>query len=227
MTRAVMGTLTEQNLRTLLESAQNGEWSGALRIKRISDSGIVWLVRGEIAHAETDGDETIEGMQALENMIAWSEGSYLLDSDLLPPSRSIRLPMMDIISGLDQSKPARKLAEMYVPQTLTVRLEQVLKQIREQMPELKSLTFVKDNIFEATTMSQDPELDWVDRQLKSLKFDAESNRETMYIEREGKSLFILRQGKRATVLSAEGRLEPQSLMWAAEEAVRSIETEIE
>jgi hypothetical protein len=101
---ANMGRLDRRGLLPLLVAVHHHEWSGVLRLRSGRLVGAVWMVEGQLVHAVMlqDGAQT-EDASALESISTWREGTYFLDPNALPPTRTIRLEMGPLLSALRRS----------------------------------------------------------------------------------------------------------------------------
>jgi len=214
-----MGHLDRRGLLPPVESAYHHQWSGVIRLRNGRRVGAVWMVKGHVAHAVElqDGAQT-EGASALEVISTWREGNYFLDANALPPARTIRLSMEDVLAAL------RRSAGIEPRNTTSSRgeLGEVLQTLRERVPGLESLSLSRGAALEATTAADTAEREWVNGQIRRYCDDDVSTAGKLFVQDGDHALLIVKKGRLAAVLSARGATAPEALLWAGEEAQKKM-----
>ena len=222
--RIIVRKIDERGVLPLLELALNEEWTGAMRLQRKPLMGTLWIVKGQIAHAMLQGTASLEGPEAFEALAGWQEGECILESEVLPPERTIRVVTQRLLADLREH--TRNQTAHFGDNNRTVivgrTLVQVFDGLRERVPGLESLTLMRGPVCEATTSHDAAEMDWMDRQLKSFFAKDHQEPDTLFVQEGEHSLLILKQGGMATVLSAKTGTAPEALFWAGAEAQRRV-----
>jgi len=222
----VVGLLSERGVLPLLRSASRGEWSGAMRLRSGRSAAAVWLVKGQVVHALIkDGVLQEDGLPALEQIVNWHDGNYLLEPDALPPARSIRLEMpvvLQMVSQRSASQPVDDPEKTAVHEEAASELEGVLGRLRERVPGLESLSVSRGTLLAATTVRDEAERHWLSHQLETYLNENAECLEKLYVQQDNHTLLILRRGRMATVLSARNETAPEALFWAGEEVHRQM-----
>ncbi|MBU0509533.1 DUF4388 domain-containing protein [bacterium] len=222
--RARLGQIERDRVIPLIESLLGENWSGALRLRSGRRIGVAWLVNGQIAHAlSIEGTVRIEGPPALEELADWTEGTYLLEPGSLPPARSIRESSLELLARIrstPHSKEMPRAAEVETP--AGPELEEVLRHLRQRVPEIQSLTVSAGGLVEMTTERDQETREWLNRQLKTFLGNAGDQPETLYVRQGEHTLLIVKTGQFATVLSAQSQTAPEALFWAGAEAGRQM-----
>ncbi len=222
--RTIVAKLDERGVLPLLEMAHEQEWGGVVRVTRGRIAGAVWMVKGQVAHAQLSGTTTLSGVEALEAIIRWNEGEYVLETDVLPPERTIRASTAQLLTEarmhveLEREQFAESQRTAVVGRTLL----QVFDGLRERVPGLESLSLLRGPLREVTTSHDAAEMDWMDRQLKSFFAKDHQEPDTLFVQEGEHTLLVLNQGGVATVLSARAGTAPEALFWAAAEAQRRV-----
>jgi hypothetical protein len=90
-----------------LELLSKRAWTGVARVRTDGAFGAVWFVKGHCVHAIVKRGQTgIYGWKALKQLSRWGEGAILLEKNVLPPERSIRLEQRDIWTRLKAENAA-------------------------------------------------------------------------------------------------------------------------
>ena len=219
--QATLGNLDERGILPVVRTIYGDGWGGVLRVRTTGKSASLWFVKGQIAHAViVEGRNRTEGLAALEEVALWRQGTYLLEDGELPPARTIRLAMDEIMASLEQMTGRTEDA------TETARgtdeLEHVLETLRERVPGLESLSVLHGTMVQATTAQDLKERGWLDEQLRSYCDDDAVKPEKLFLQHGDHSLLILKRGQLATVLSARTGTAPEALFWAGEEARKRV-----
>jgi len=214
-----MGRLDRRGLLPLLESAHHHEWSGVIRLRNGRMVGAVWMVKGQLVHAVMlqDGAQ-IEDASALESISTWREGTYFLDPSALPPARTIRLGMADVLSALRRSAEGERRESAPSARGLS----DVLQTLRERVPGLESLSLSRGASLEATTAADAAEREWVNGQIRRYCDEDVSMPERLLVQDGDHVLLIVKKGPLAAVLSADGATAPEALFWAGEVAQKKM-----
>jgi hypothetical protein len=220
--QTTLGHLDSRGLFPVLQAIYHGSWSGALRLKADGRNAVLWLIKGQVAHALwIKGKERIEGIEALEKAAAWREGTFLLDYGVLPPARTIRLAMSEILAmlraGCDTTEAPPQGEEEGAEELVSV-----LATLRERVPGLESLSVLNGTLVEATTAHELRERGWLSEQLKAYCDDDAIKPEKLFLQQGEHSLLILKRGQFAAVLSARTGTAPEALFWAGEEARKRV-----
>lgn len=90
--RRVTGSLAEMSVADVIEVLAKGKKSGLLRLRsaRSPGPGEVWLDTGKIIHAVSPPEQV--GETALWTLLRLSEGEFLFESGIFPPTRTIDAP---------------------------------------------------------------------------------------------------------------------------------------
>jgi hypothetical protein len=223
--RASLGNLEGQGIVSLLRTAYKKSWSGVVRARSEGRSGALWLVRGQLTDCVMiEGSNRFEGLAALEDMAWWENITFMLDPDALPPARSIRLAMSDILDSLDR---IHRHATSGVPETAAatpgLNLDELFESLRERVPGLEAIGVTQGSALKDTTMGKDADKSWLDRQLQAHFFDRSPDPEQLYLQDGDHTLLIVRQGPLAAVLMARSGTAPEALFWAGQEARKRME----
>lgn len=219
-----MGRLDRRGLLPLVESAHHHEWSGVIRLRNERMVGAVWMVKGHVLHAVKlqDGVQS-EGPSALESISAWREGTYFLDANTLPPARTIRFGMEDVLAALRRSARTEPRESARAAATTSPRgLGEVLQILRERVPGLESLSLSRGLTVEATTAADATEREWLNGQIRRYCDDDQSTAGRLFVQDGDHALLIVKKGRLAAVLSARGATAPEALLWAGEEAQKKV-----
>ncbi|HEY3296258.1 MAG TPA: DUF4388 domain-containing protein [bacterium] len=218
-----LGNLDERGVLPVIRAIFHDEWGGVLRVRTAGRNCSLWFVKGQIAHALlTEGKQRVDGVAALEKVALWTKGTFMLDAGELPPARSIRLAMDDILSFLEHEAGA--VTEAAAEPKLD-HLESVLESLRERVPGLESLSVMNGALVEATTALDLKERGWLSEQLRSYCGEDSVKPEKLFLQQGDHTLLILKRGQLATVLSARTGTAPEALFWAGEEARKRVMTE--
>jgi hypothetical protein len=228
--RANIGSLQEHGVIPLLEDAYRDSWNGALRLTTATSSGTIWIVRGQAAHANcVTPQDVYEGMRAFELLVGWTAGSFHIDRDILPPGRTIRLPMSDLILAAKQSARRALIqnTQAYTPTAVHHRLDTIMQELRKRVPGLESLSLVNENRLEESTAEQREEREWIDTQVRLISERLQLRPETLFLKMQGRALLMIGDATESTVLSASEDTAPEAMFWAGKEAVRKIRSQEE
>jgi putative methionine-R-sulfoxide reductase with GAF domain len=118
---AVRGSLAVIIPPNILQMLANDAKSGCVTINSNPQSGKIYLSKGEIHHAETEGTPPfLTGPMAIYEMMGWTDGSFSFNAEELPPARTITQSCMQlIIEGLRRSDEL-KLLQAEFPDALSV-----------------------------------------------------------------------------------------------------------
>ena len=104
----LQGSLREMSLANLIQVNCQEMRSARLTLTSRGQEGEIFLSDGQVVHA-TLGDQA--GEEAIYSMIAWDEGTFVLDLDMVPPAKSITTNWQDLILQGMMQVPARQAAE--------------------------------------------------------------------------------------------------------------------
>jgi hypothetical protein len=225
--QATLGNLDERGILPVLRAIHADEWGGVLRIRKGGRSASLWFVKGQIAHGVMiEGRHRAEGAAALEEVAQWKEGTFMLVAGELPPARTIRLSIDDVLASLEHSDESSATVE-HSSTEKTDQLEHVLETLRERVPGLESLSVLNGALVEATTVQDLKARGWLNEQLRTYCDEDTVKPEKLFLQQGEHSLLILKRGQLATVLSARTGTAPEALFWAGEEARKRVLTDRE
>lgn len=118
-------------MREILGEQQRVGFSGRLEFSGDGTTLRVWMVRGEIAHAQSESGLT--GWQAIEASASRKLSSHFLVEQELPPARTVRLETASLIRALKHFEAAPSSPELYSPMPLHVRLEERYSALKSRM----------------------------------------------------------------------------------------------
>lgn len=129
-TGAVRGSLAVIIPPNILQMLANDAKTGCLTIHSKPQSGKIYLQKGEIFHAETEGvPPFLTGPMAVYEMMGWTEGTFSFNENEPSPGRTIQVSCMHlIIEGLRRSDEFKVLHEQYPDDMVVIKLT-------EQRPE--------------------------------------------------------------------------------------------
>jgi hypothetical protein len=223
--RAYMGHLDRRGLLPLVESAYREAWDGVFRLRSGRKIGVVWMVKGHVVHAiQLENGEQDEGLPALENVAAWKTGTYYQDAGALPPARTIRLEMEDIIAMLRRAAGESETKQTRLDHAGETRtdLNNVLQTLRKRVPGLESLSLSRGTELETTTAADAAEREWIYESIQQYCSDNTAVPEKLFLQQDDHLLLIVKNGRFAAVLSARGHTTPEALFWAGEEARKTV-----
>jgi hypothetical protein len=170
------------------------------------------------------GIASLTGPEALDAICGWYEAEYVLDSEPLPPERTIRVGTDRLLSDIRaQARSHREqFAESQRSAVVGRTLLQVFDGLRERVPGLESISLLRGQVREATTSRDASEMDWMDRQLKSFFAKDHEEPDTLFVQEGLHTLLILNREGVSTVLSARSGTAPEALFWAGAEAQRRV-----
>lgn len=223
--QATLANLDERGILPVIRAIYKDAWGGVLRIRTAGRAAAMWFVKGQLAHGVlTEGKDRSEGIVAVERAAQWREGTFMLEAGALPPARTIRLAMEDILASLERSTGLEGDHAEAGASPVSDHLENVLNSLRERVPGLESLSVLKGTLVEATTAQDLCERGWLNEQLRTYCDDDASKPEKLFLQQGDHSLLILKRGQVATVLSARTDTAPEALFWAGEEARKRVLT---
>jgi hypothetical protein len=198
-------------------------WGGVLRVKAEGRSASLWFVKGQLAHGVlTQGKERSEGIVAVESAAGWKNGTFMLEAGALPPARTIRLAMEDILRFLAELTGQTEDHVAEEAASSNDNLESLLQDLRVRVPGLESISVLNGALVEATTAQDLTERGWLSDQLRTYCDDDTAKPEKLFLQQGEHSLLILKRGQLATVLSARTGTAPEALFWAGEEARKRV-----
>jgi hypothetical protein len=219
--QTVMTRLSARDLAQLVGQRQDDGWTGALRIRRVRAFGSVWFVKGHVVHASIEnGRQAIGGLKALAIIFAWDNCTLFIESNLLPPQRSIRISDKDFKEEFKRLQ----LRRTYKDDNATVQkqivhreLETTFRKLKQQIPGLISISIAQGSRVNDTTLHDAGERSWIYGQLENHWGDDNDCVNRLFLEQDNRVLFIERKGVFATVFTARIGTPPEALFRAAEE----------
>jgi hypothetical protein len=210
---------------SVLETLYTDRWSGVLRIRSGAKIGAVWLIKGQVVHClQIEGKQRRDGISALEDLLHWPQVAYILEADVLPPARSIRLPMAEIMSALLRRTQPESQRDEVLPRTAVpqVNLDEIYESLRLRVPGLEAISVMNGVELERTTLRDTANQNWLDRQLQMHLFNPSHDPEKLYLQDDDHALLIMKHGHLSAVLMARNGTAPEALFWAGEEARKRI-----
>ncbi len=102
------GAIKLPMLPDLIQLCALARATGSLRIQRGSDAGAIWLVEGDVVHAEC---RDMRGTAAVYALLEWQGGTFAMRAGELPPETSISISWQELlIEGCRLLDEARALA---------------------------------------------------------------------------------------------------------------------
>ncbi|MDD5087243.1 MAG: DUF4388 domain-containing protein [bacterium] len=219
-----MGTLGAGGVIRIVEPLCREGWSGALRLRHARRTGSIWMVGGEIVHALwIEGGRKAEGRRAFERLMTWSEGTYLLDDEALPPERSVREDMATLLRDkLSEAAAERGEAITQAPAERPMDLEALLTHLRDRVPGIESVSVSSGDDLAASTEHDATRREWLHRQWQAFRDETDDQTETLLLRQGNRTVLVVRHGSLAAILSAQPQTTPEALLWAGAEAGRQI-----
>lgn len=112
MSEALTGSLAQLPLVDLLKMLVAGGQSGHLELSSGLDHGDLFLVQGELVHAES---EMIVGEAAFSRLVAWPSGQFRFEPQVPPPGRSIEKPLDQLLVDSARAASERETLRRVVP----------------------------------------------------------------------------------------------------------------
>ncbi len=111
-TNVLRGSLRTLSLPTIVQVNSVERTQARLQIKRRGKVGYVFFAGGEVMHAEVD---SLVGPEALYELLTWEDGSFVLEMDVLPPTRTIAEGwsglLMEGLRRIDERSIANEIAD--------------------------------------------------------------------------------------------------------------------
>lgn len=167
----------------------------------------VWMVRGEIAHAQCESG--LSGWQAIETSASRRVSSHFKVEHELPPARTVRLETASLVRALKHFESAPASPELFSPVPLHVRLEERYSSLKNRMSGLVGFEAHVKNIQKLSEEKHEA-------QMAELEDSAEGDR--VIIEQTPRqSRWEFRHRDRRLVLIGEAGLMTGDLLWAGEQ----------
>lgn len=222
--RAIMGNIGGMGMLPVLTAMHQKNWTGVLRLRQSQRIGAIWLTNGSVVHALLlDGKARTEGPAAFRVMAAWSTGTFLRETGLLPPARSIRESMESLLALVRAHVTETEAPAPAAYENAAAGLSSVLESLRARVPGLESISVTRGARVEATTVQNAAERTRLDHALQEHFIENRQEPETLYLQQGGHSILIVRSGGLAAVLAARTGTTPEALFWAGEEAQRQMQ----
>jgi hypothetical protein len=194
-------------IREILGSQHRVGFSGRMEFSGDQLSLRVWMVRGEIAHAQCGTG--ISGWQAIETSASRRVSSHFMVEDELPPARTVRLETASLVRALKHFEGAPVTPGPYSPVPLHTRLEERYSSLKCRMSGLvgfeahvKSIAECAEQNFEA---------------LAEVPRDPEDGDRVIIEQTPRQSRWEFRHRDRRLVLIGEAGLMTGDLLWAGEQ----------
>lgn len=114
MAEGLSGSLAQIPLADLLRMLGAGAQTGRLRLTSGLDVGDIFIDRGDIAHAETDG--TI-GDEAFARLLSWPDGNFMFEPGIASIDRSIEKPLDLLMAESARAASEREAIRRVIPST--------------------------------------------------------------------------------------------------------------
>lgn len=112
MAEGITGSLAQLPLVDLLKMLAAGGQSGHLELTSGLDQGDLYLVQGELVHAES---EMMVGESAFARLASWPNGQFRFDPQVPPPGRSIEKPLDRLLADSARAASEREVVRRVVP----------------------------------------------------------------------------------------------------------------
>ncbi|MGE3073230.1 MAG: DUF4388 domain-containing protein [Dehalococcoidia bacterium] len=112
MSEALTGSLAQLPLVDLLKMLAAGGQSGHLELSSGLDHGDLYLVQGELVHAEC---EMIVGEAAFGKLASWPNGQFRFEPQVPPPGRSIEKTLDKLLADSARAASEREMVRRVVP----------------------------------------------------------------------------------------------------------------
>jgi hypothetical protein len=112
MAEALTGSLAQLSLVDLLKMLAAGGQSGMLELTSGLDQGEIYLVKGEIVHAQCDMQI---GDTAFGRLISWPNGQFRFEGQVPPPARSLEKPLDQLLAEAARAASEREAVRRVVP----------------------------------------------------------------------------------------------------------------
>jgi hypothetical protein len=114
MAEGLSGSLAQIPLADLLRMLGAGAQTGRLRLTAGLDSGDVYVQRGDIVHAESDGSV---GDAAFARFLAWTNGSFAFEPGITAIDRTIEKPLDVLVAESLRMAQEREAMRRVIPST--------------------------------------------------------------------------------------------------------------
>lgn len=112
MAEGLTGSLSQLPLVDLLKMLAAGGQSGRLELTAGLDQGDLFLVQGELVHAEC---EMRTGETAFARLVAWPNGQFRFEPHAQPPARTIEKPLDRLLADSARVASEREAVRRVVP----------------------------------------------------------------------------------------------------------------
>jgi hypothetical protein len=93
----LQGRLDQLGLSTLLTVLEMERWSGVLLVHRNGEVGRLWLSRGNVIRARTEGSACLSGKIAAFDLLAWGAGRFELTREEVEVADEIDTPTTHLL----------------------------------------------------------------------------------------------------------------------------------
>lgn len=112
MAEGLTGSLAQLPLVDLLKMLAAGGQSGRLELTSGLDQGEIYLVKGEIVHADCDMQV---GDAAFAKLVSWPNGQFRFDGQVPAPAKSIEKPLDRLLADSARAASEREAIRRVVP----------------------------------------------------------------------------------------------------------------
>ncbi len=138
----VSGNLQDMSLTGLISVNCNEGNQACLHLQHDGQQARIYFDQGEIAHLVLDDRE---GEEVMPEILEWEEGTFTLERNMPPPTRSVNVPWHSLVLGgmqtLDEDASAEAFAQLSVLEEVVETEQQITGTIQEENPmaELRDL----------------------------------------------------------------------------------------
>ncbi|MEO8540506.1 MAG: DUF4388 domain-containing protein [bacterium] len=112
MAEGLTGSLAQLPLVDLLKMLAAGGQSGRLELTSGLDQGDIYLVKGELVHAECDMQV---GDAAFARLVTWPNGQFRFEGHVPPPDKTIEKPLDRLLTEAARAASEREAVRRVVP----------------------------------------------------------------------------------------------------------------
>lgn len=206
----------------LLIKAQSEKWRGALRMKRPQQTGCIWFVNGNAAHAiVAGGNRHAEGLAAFDIISNWTKASYFFEADDLPPDRTIRLDSNSLFerckSTLNSDGRNKQVSAVN-----REKMANLLNDLRVTVPGVESISFFRGKKVYDTTISNEIEIEHLKAKMNSYFDKDNEGLRKLFLEGESKSVLVMKKGLYAAIIAADSSASAEDIFKIADKVEKEI-----
>jgi len=112
MAEGLSGSLAQIPLADLLKMLGAGSQTGRLRLTSGLDVGDLYVQRGTVVHAETDG---VWGEGAFSRIVSWPNGNFRFEPGLTAPDQTIEKPFEQLMAESERVISERETIRRVIP----------------------------------------------------------------------------------------------------------------